>query len=43
VKKKLGERYKMVDIGIVNRILRREAQYDEDTGVTYLSQLQYAK
>jgi hypothetical protein len=43
VKKQLGERYKMVDLGVVNHILGCEAQHDEDTGVTYLSQYQYAK
>ena len=43
VKKQLGERYKMVDLGVVNHILGCEAKHDEDTGVTYLSQVQYAK
>jgi len=43
VKKQLGERYKMVDLGVVNHILGCEAQHDEDTEVTYLSQYQYAK
>jgi len=33
----------MVDLGVVNHILGCEAQHDVDTGVTYLSQYQYAK
>ena len=43
VKKEMNERYEMKDLGRVHHILGCEADHDEDTGNTYLSQYQYTK
>ena len=43
VKKEMNERYEMKDLGRVHHILGCEANHDEDTGTTYLSQYQHTK
>ena len=43
IKRGLSERYKMKVLGKVNHILGCEADHNEETGTTYLSQYQYTK
>ena len=43
VKKEMHDRYGMKDLGRVHHLLGCEANHDEDTGTTFLSQYQYTK
>ena len=43
IKSQMKNKYKMKDLGVVNHILGCEANHDEETSTTYLSQYQYTK